>query len=270
MRPRVGAERRWAATERRSADPPLGSPASRRWADAVDILRDPAPIALRWLRAAALRALDALDKADRLSEHDPGLRELAKLAAVEAAMAWHLCTGLVRAGAPAGHQRYPGQNRDYDIIGAQSEYGIQPINEAGLAALAEAQDAEALVHAEGLWPDSADSRYRNAFGTTAQRWVHQCVRLDDHDFAYSDMNVLHLAAANAAPLHLVNAVIRVAGASESPPARARCSVRRTIETGGQSADVPLGSEMQPAHVAIKADGAAELVQLLLQAKGGEF
>ena len=38
--------------------------------------------------------------------------------------------------------------------------------------------------------------------------------------------------------------------------------------GGQSAEVPLGCDMQPVHVAIKSDGASELVQLLLQAKGG--
>ena len=228
--------------------------ASRRWAIAADMLRDPAAVALQWLRALALRALHALD--NPRNAYDEELRRLAESTALEAATAWHMCAGVVaRATAP--------QQRGYTSR-------PQPLGEAGLVALAEAEDAEALIGVESLWPDGTESQARSAFGSTARRWVHQRAFLEDHDFSYSEMNVLHIAAANAAPLHLANAALRVAGVSEEPLACARCSVRSTIATGGQSADVPLGSEMQPVHVAIKADGAAELVQLFLQANGGKF
>ena len=63
--------------------------ASRRWEHAASVLRDPAPIALRWLRALALQALQALDKAqaapDR-SRHE--LQRIAESAAEEVATAW--------------------------------------------------------------------------------------------------------------------------------------------------------------------------------------
>lgn len=230
--------------------------ASRRWEHASQILRDPAPIALLWLRALAVRALQALDKAQ--ATHDQSRHELTKLAksaAEEVAAAWYVSTGVVARG-----------NRQSQYW----QYRPPVVDEDCLGALAAAEDPQALIDVESLWPPgTVVPPGHNVFGSTASLWARRCASLEDHEFAYSLMNVLHIAAANAAPVHLVNAVLRIAGAGPNCPARARCGVRHAMHTGGQSADVPLGSEMQPVHVAIKADGAAELVQLLLQAKGGE-
>jgi hypothetical protein len=245
--------------------------AARRWEDAACILRDPGPIALRWLGLLARRALQAADDSQaaalaleetaRRSPAAPASARLRAAAARRAATASESPRGreLAQSAREAAARAIADALAAWELC---SGCRISEEKEEALHALANAEEMNDLVSDAETGTDADWTR------TIAERWAQRGAYLADHEFRYRDFTTLHIAAANAAPLHLVNTILRVGSAARL--ARATCSVQPMLADSGQSADVPLGQMLQPVHVAIKADGAGELVQLLLQAKGREM
>ena len=95
----------------------------------------------------------------------------------------------------------------------------------------------------------------------ALHWLASAAQLVDHDYKYRSFNAVHIAAANAAPLNIVNRLLRVGGSDVKD---ATCSVTDLQFGADQGAAAPLGHDMQPIHVAIKSDASDETVQLFLQ------
>ena len=152
---------------------------------------------------------------------------------------------------------------------SRDDHGLRQACEELLCAWALCCQDRALTFSDALTisanPDDPALAFRDDLGSA---FASTGARLTDVDFTYSSFTALHVAVANAAPLSVLNRLLRVGGSNS---ARARCSVSPLFashHTGRRSE--ALGAELQAVHVAIKADQSDEAVQLLLQAKGSSL